>query len=123
MTSSDAETDSKPIIIIIIIIIIPATWVEQNLDALCIRHMRVWLEMPVSACVSEIASLPKRMGGMGISSYRIVGIRYRTIERKIPRARSAPAARRKSTNMFCRTAPALLPSTAIPSEKMQSFLY
>ena len=31
----------------------PATWVEQKLDALCIRHMRVWLEMPVSACVSE----------------------------------------------------------------------
>ena len=48
----------------------PATWVEQNLDALCIRHMRVWLEMPVSACVSEIASLPKRMGGMGISSIK-----------------------------------------------------
>ena len=40
----------------------PATWVEQKLDALCITHMRVWLEMPVSACVSEIASLPKRMG-------------------------------------------------------------
>ena len=48
----------------------PATWVEQKLDALCIRHMRVWLEMPVSACVSEIASLPKRMGGMGISSIK-----------------------------------------------------
>ena len=24
----------------------PATWVEQKLYALCIRHMRVWLEMP-----------------------------------------------------------------------------
>ena len=48
----------------------PATWVEENLDALCIRHMRVWLEISVSACVSEIASLPKRMGGMGISSIK-----------------------------------------------------
>jgi hypothetical protein len=48
----------------------PATWVEQKLDVHCIRHMRVWLEMPVSACVSEIASHPKRMGGMGISSIK-----------------------------------------------------
>ena len=48
----------------------PATWVEQNLDALCIGHMGVWLEMPVSACVGEIASLPKRMDGMGISSIK-----------------------------------------------------
>ena len=45
------------------------------------------------------------------------------IKRKIPRARSAPAARRKQTNMFCRTAPALLHSTAIPSGTMRSFLY
>ena len=34
----------------------PATWVEQKLAALCIRHMWVWLEMPVSAGVSEIAA-------------------------------------------------------------------
>ena len=47
-----------------------ATWVEQKLDALCTRHMRVWLEMPISACVSEMVSLPKRMGGMGISSIK-----------------------------------------------------
>ena len=36
----------------------PATWVEQKLDALCIRHMRVWLEMPVSKCVSERDRIP-----------------------------------------------------------------
>ena len=48
----------------------PITWVEQKLDALCIRYMRAWLEMPVSACVGEVASLPKRMGGMGISSIK-----------------------------------------------------
>jgi len=48
----------------------PTTWVEQKLDALCIRHMRVWLEMPVSACVGEISSLPKKMGGLGISSIK-----------------------------------------------------
>src|SRR6202142_2165602 len=46
------------------------TWVEQKLDALCIRHMRVWLEMPVSACVGEISSLPKKMGGLGISAIK-----------------------------------------------------
>ena len=29
----------------------PVTWVEQKLDALCIKYMRDWLEMPISACV------------------------------------------------------------------------
>ena len=49
---------------------LPFTWVEQNLDALSVRHMRSWLEMPVSACVSEVAAIPRKMGGLGISSFK-----------------------------------------------------
>ena len=36
------------------------TWVEQTLDAMCIRFIREWLELPISACVSEILTLPKK---------------------------------------------------------------
>ena len=48
----------------------PATWVEQKLDALCIRYMRDWLEMPISACVGEVASIPRKMCGLGIESVK-----------------------------------------------------
>ena len=36
----------------------PVTWVEQSLDALCIRYVRDWLEMPISACIRETLTLP-----------------------------------------------------------------
>ena len=49
---------------------LPLTWVEQNLDALSVRYMRTWLEMPVSACVSEVAVMPRKIGGLGISSIK-----------------------------------------------------
>ena len=29
---------------------LPLTWIEQTLDALCVRHIRDWLEMSISAC-------------------------------------------------------------------------
>ena len=32
--------------------------------------MRDWLEMPVSACVNEISTLPKKLTGLGISSFK-----------------------------------------------------
>ena len=48
----------------------PLTWVEQKLDALCLRYMRDWLEMPVSACVNEISTLPKKLTGLGIPSFK-----------------------------------------------------
>ena len=35
------------------------TWVELTLDAMCIKHIRDWLELPISACVSEVLILPK----------------------------------------------------------------
>ena len=37
---------------------------------LSVRHMRSWLEMPVSACVNEVAAIPRKMGGFGISSFK-----------------------------------------------------
>ena len=46
------------------------TWVEQSLDALCIRHIRDWMELPISACVREVMTIPKSHGGLGISSFK-----------------------------------------------------
>ena len=48
----------------------PLTWVEQTLDALCLRYMRDWLAMPISACVNEISSLPRKLTGLGIASFK-----------------------------------------------------
>jgi len=50
----------------------PVTWVEQKLEALCLRYMymRDWLEMPVSACVNEISTLQKKLTGFGITSFK-----------------------------------------------------
>ena len=49
---------------------VPLTWIEQSLDALCVRYLRDWLEMPISACVSEMTSMPKRMAGLGIPTFK-----------------------------------------------------
>ena len=47
------------------------TWVEQTLDAMCIKYIRDWLELPISACVSEVLILPKNQGGFGINSFKL----------------------------------------------------
>ena len=49
---------------------LPLTWIEQSLDALCVRYLRDWLEMPISACVSEMTSMPKKMTGLGIPTFK-----------------------------------------------------
>ena len=49
---------------------LPLTWIEQTLDALSIRHIRDWLEMPISACVNEISSMPRRMASLGIPTFK-----------------------------------------------------
>ena len=46
------------------------TWVEHTLDAMCIKYVRDWLEMPVSACVNETLTLPCNSGSLGISSFK-----------------------------------------------------
>jgi len=48
----------------------PITWVEPTLDAMSIRYIRDWLEMPISACPKETLTLPKSGCGMGVSSFK-----------------------------------------------------
>ena len=47
----------------------PITWIDQTLDSLCIRHIRDWLELPVSACVKETLQLPINRGGAGLTTF------------------------------------------------------
>jgi hypothetical protein len=44
------------------------TWLSGTLDGLVHAQIRRWLELPVSTCVEEIATLPKKMCGLGIPS-------------------------------------------------------
>ena len=46
------------------------TWVVEHLDALCIRHIRQWIEAPLSSCVSEWLIAPHKKRGMGIPSFK-----------------------------------------------------
>ena len=48
----------------------PLTFIAQTLDALCVRHIRDWLEMPISACVSEVTSMTRKMEGLGIPTFK-----------------------------------------------------
>ena len=57
------------------------TWVEQSLDALCIKYVRDWLELPISACVAEFLILPKNQGGFGISSFKLLSDKMRLVKR------------------------------------------
>ena len=45
------------------------TWITQNLDSVCYQHIRVWLELPISCCIKEVATLPKSKCGLGIPSF------------------------------------------------------
>src|SRR2546425_661504 len=47
-----------------------STWVAEQIDALCIRHIRQWIEAPVSSCVSEWLVAPNGRCGMGIPSFK-----------------------------------------------------
>lgn len=49
---------------------LPATWIEQNLDSLVINSVRNWMSLPVSSCVAEFAYIPKRLGGLGLVSFK-----------------------------------------------------
>ena len=48
------------------------TWVEQNLDSICIRHIRKWLDMPICSCISEMTVLPKHMTGLDLPTLSMV---------------------------------------------------
>ena len=51
---------------------LPLTWIENMLDALCEKHVRDWLETPISSCVSEMQRLPANRTGLGIPSFKDV---------------------------------------------------
>ena len=48
----------------------PLTWVEESLDARCIKQVRDWIEAPVSSCISEWLQMPPNKCGMGIISMK-----------------------------------------------------
>ena len=72
--------------------------------------------------VTTLNSLPAHLFNFARKAFLQVLPTASNLKRWNRRARSAPAARRKPTNMFCRTVRALLPSTAIPSVTMRFFL-
>ena len=43
-----------------------ATWIDENLDAMLVKYVRDWLEMPISSCIKEMMTLPVHKGGLGI---------------------------------------------------------
>jgi len=45
-----------------------AAWVNINLDAACISHVRDWLEMPPSACVGEATNVRRSEGGLAVDT-------------------------------------------------------
>ena len=44
---------------------LPKTWAESNLDNLCYRYLRYWLEMPIAGTL-DIISLPRSKFGLNI---------------------------------------------------------
>lgn len=46
------------------------TWIEQNMDASCTRHVRSWLDMPISSCINEVMALPAEKCGLNIPSFK-----------------------------------------------------
>ena len=58
-----------------------SSWVGQTLDAICIRFIRDWLEMPISACVTEMLELPKSQGGLWIKTFKHLAEKMSLIKR------------------------------------------
>jgi len=60
---------------------ISLTWINQQLDAIVVRHVRNWLQLPISSCVAELMTLPRNQGGHGIASLRDTAERLRLGQR------------------------------------------
>lgn len=67
----------------------PLTWIEQTLDALCFKFIRRWLELPVSACLSEVFVLCKSRGGFGSNSFKSLAEKMRIVKRNAIRNSSS----------------------------------
>jgi hypothetical protein len=57
------------------------TWISETLDSLCTRHIRDWLEMPISSCVQEVQRLPAKMMGLGVPTLKDVAEKMRLLKR------------------------------------------
>ena len=57
------------------------TWITNSLDSLVHAHIRQWLELPISTCLEEIASLPVKMCGLNLPSLRNYAVNLRTTVR------------------------------------------
>jgi hypothetical protein len=42
------------------------TWIDANLDSIIVKHIRDWMEMPISTGVKEMISLPIGKGGLAM---------------------------------------------------------
>ena len=47
------------------------TWIDQNLDAACVRHVRNWLQLPISSNIRDPLALPKKFIGLEIPSFKM----------------------------------------------------
>jgi hypothetical protein len=57
------------------------TWIKENLDSQISNSIRDWLELPVSSCVMEIASLSSSHGGLNIPALRDMTEKLRLSQR------------------------------------------
>ena len=47
-----------------------ATWINENLDSVITKHVRDWLQMPVSSCVKEMMTLPANKLGLSLPTLK-----------------------------------------------------
>src|SRR3989442_4777219 len=57
------------------------TWIEQNLDSIAFKFIRKWMELPVSANLKELYSIPRNKCGLGWSSFKHLTEKLRLIKR------------------------------------------
>src|ERR1051325_7057142 len=59
----------------------PVTWIDRNLDLLCVSSIRSWTEQPISSCVKESSFLPKKHCGLGIPTIKSLAEKSRLLKR------------------------------------------
>ena len=59
----------------------PLTWIENTLDAACFKYIRKWLELPISACLTEVFVLNRAKCGLGQNSFKSLAKKLKLIKR------------------------------------------
>ena len=59
----------------------PLTWIALHLDAACTKHIRDWLELPLSACVKESVNIRKKEGGLGVDTIQHLSQKMQLLKR------------------------------------------